>query len=83
VDGLVEGQQRPLSAPLHTSIGAGGDQESNTNDDRVSLHPDDPKNFMKLCSALRILIRRRLTDPDINRAEGLLREYGTELISVF
>ena len=53
-----------------------------TNDERFSMHPDDPRNFLKLCSALRILIQRRLTDLEIDQADSLLREYGTELISV-
>jgi hypothetical protein len=52
------------------------------NDDRFSLHPDDPCNFLKLCSAIRILIRRRLTDSSIDQADRLLCEYCTELITV-
>lgn len=53
-----------------------------TKEDRFSLHADDPRNFLKLCSALRILIRRCITESDIDQADRLLREYCTELISV-
>jgi len=55
---------------------------SDSAQDKFSLHPDDPHNFLKLCSALRILIRRRLTSRDIDHAEVLIREYCTELIHV-
>lgn len=27
-----------------------------TNDERFSMHQDDPRNFLKLCSAVRILV---------------------------
>ena len=50
--------------------------------DKFLLHPDDPSNFLKLCAAIRILLRRRLTDSDIDCADRLIREYCTELISV-
>jgi len=53
-----------------------------TKDNRVSLHPDDPWNFLKLCSALHILIKRHITDLDIDQADHLVREYYTELILV-
>lgn len=29
------------------------------------LHPDDPANFMKLCMALRLLMKREVSDADI------------------
>lgn len=47
-----------------------------------TLHPDDPANFMKLCEAIRVLLSPTLTDADINKSDGLLREYCTELITV-
>jgi hypothetical protein len=50
--------------------------------DKFRLHPSDPSNFLKLCAAIRVLLRRRLTDSDINAAERLIRGYCTELISV-
>ena len=53
-----------------------------TTTDKFCLNPDDPCNFLKLCSALRILIRQHLTDLDIDQADRLLREYCTELILV-
>jgi hypothetical protein len=56
--------------------------DHDVNSDKFTLHPDDPKNFLKLCSALCILTQRRLLDSDINQAEQLLREYCSELIPV-
>jgi hypothetical protein len=50
--------------------------------DKFQLHPNDPSNFLKLCAAIRILLRRQFTDSDVDRAERLIREYCTELISV-
>lgn len=68
---------------MSTTMVANDDPDSpDTNDERFSMHPDDPCNFLKLCSALRILIQRCLTDLEIDQADRLLREYGTELISV-
>lgn len=46
------------------------------------LHPDDPANFLKLSEALRILTQHFLDDADVSRADVLLREYCTELITV-
>jgi hypothetical protein len=59
-----------------------GDGTENLDDLKFSLHPDDPGNFLKLCSALRILVRRVICDTDINEADRLIREYNTELIKV-
>ena len=53
-----------------------------TNDARCSLYPDNPWNFLKLCLALRILIRQHVTDSDIEQADCLLRDYCTKLILV-
>ena len=49
---------------------------------RFSLHPDDPKNFLKLSAALIILTKKTITTPELLTADNLLREYCTELISV-
>ena len=54
----------------------------NANGDRLNLHSDDPANFLKLSMAIRILIKRTITDDDIDEADWLLCEYNTELIKV-
>jgi hypothetical protein len=85
VDGIPEGEQRvpPPPQPSFAAPSANADfGEPGANQDKFALCPDDPANFLKICSALRILIRRRLTDPDIDRADALIREYCTELIPV-
>ena len=37
--------------------------------DKFLLHPDDPSNFLKLCAAIRILLRRWFTDSEIDCAD--------------
>lgn len=84
IEGLPEGMQQALPAPQDQ-------QQENTDedlinasnsDDRFSMHPDDSNNFLKLCSALHILMQRRLVDSDIDFADRLIREYCTELIPI-
>jgi hypothetical protein len=84
VDGFPDGEQRVLPAPQHQDE-AMPDEQADGDDiqnDKFLLHPEDPTNFLKLCAALRVLIRRRITDSDIDTADRLLREYCTELIPV-
>jgi len=93
VEGLPEGQLRgPPHPPGDTTGNLPGDTEmlfipdnshtSDVNGDRLSLHSDDPANFLKLSMAIRILIKRTIVDDDIDEADRLLREYNTELIKV-
>ena len=86
IEGLPEGEQRSIPPPSTSSTVIANDDlqvdSLATNDDRFSLHPDDPQNFLKLCLALRILIRRRITESDIDQADRLVRKYCTELILV-
>ncbi|KAF8834357.1 hypothetical protein BDN67DRAFT_1016592 [Paxillus ammoniavirescens] len=90
VEDLPEGQVRAPPPPPGAEIPTqpetahpdDNDDLSNT-DEKFSLHPDDPINFLKLCSALRILIRRKLSDHDINQADSLLHEYNIELIKLY
>jgi len=39
---------------------------------KFSLHPDNPKNFLKLCCVLHILVQHHPTDADIDHADHLL-----------
>jgi hypothetical protein len=83
IEGLPEGEQCSPPQPFESTVVLDHDLDGPAaNNDRFSLHPDDPRNFLKLCSAIRILIRRRLTDSSIDQADRLLREYCTELITV-
>ena len=50
--------------------------------DKFLLHLDDPSNFLKLCTAIRILLRHWFTDSEIDCADRLIHKYCTELISV-
>lgn len=46
----------------------------------ANLHPDDPANFLKLCRAIRILIKREINDADLEEADALIRQYCSELV---
>lgn len=46
------------------------------------LHPEDPAHFLKLSSALRLLLQRELTDADITEADRLLQGYCGDLARV-
>jgi hypothetical protein len=84
VEGVPGGEQRVPPPPASQSY-VNADEvvaDPDIAHDKFSLHPDDPKNFLKLCCALRIFVRRRPTDADIDRADRLLREYCMELITV-
>jgi hypothetical protein len=47
-----------------------------------NLHQDDPGNFLKLCTALKILVAPTITEAELQEADGLIREYGLELVHV-
>jgi hypothetical protein len=85
VEGLPEGEQRALPPPTQISTAVSNEDDpidAGDTQDKFLLHPDDPNNFLKLCAAIRILLRRRLTDSDIDHADRLIRQYCTELIQV-
>ena len=50
--------------------------------DQYCLNPEDPTNFLKLVSALKLLLADSLNDQDIDEGDRLIREYNTELITV-
>ena len=50
--------------------------------DKFLLHRSNPNNFLKLCTTICILLHRQLTDPEIDHADQLIREYCIKLISV-
>ncbi|KAJ6517961.1 hypothetical protein C8R47DRAFT_1062533 [Mycena vitilis] len=47
-----------------------------------NLHPDDPGNFCKLSSAVKLLLSHPITDQQIDTSEQLLRSYCLELITL-
>ena len=84
IEGVPDREQRIPPPPANQSY-ANADEDVLDPDlalDKFSLHLDDPKNFLKLCCVLHILVRHCPTDADIDRADRLLREYCTELITV-
>ncbi|KAJ7126601.1 hypothetical protein C8R43DRAFT_897637 [Mycena crocata] len=59
------------------------DVETTAPDPPFALHPDDPANFLKLSSALSIFQQEILSEFDITRADGIIRSYCTELITLY
>lgn len=47
-----------------------------------NLHPADPGNFLKLSSAIKILVSDTITEPELQSADKLSRDYCQELIAV-
>ncbi|KAG2743404.1 hypothetical protein P692DRAFT_20821413 [Suillus brevipes Sb2] len=83
VEDLLEGQVQPPPPPP-TALGPEASRfEDTETDTKFSLHPDDPRNFLKLCTALRIIIKHHITDEDLDRVDLLIRDYVTELISLY
>ncbi|TFY72264.1 hypothetical protein EVG20_g747 [Dentipellis fragilis] len=48
-----------------------------------NLHPDDPSNFFKLSSFLKIVLSPTITDQAIDEAEHLIRAYCRELVHLY
>ncbi|KIK33063.1 hypothetical protein CY34DRAFT_27105 [Suillus luteus UH-Slu-Lm8-n1] len=59
------------------------DGNSEPTNNKFSLHPDDPANFLKLSAAFRILIKHQICDHELDHADRLLREYCSELINLY
>ncbi|KAI6034173.1 hypothetical protein BKA83DRAFT_55423, partial [Pisolithus microcarpus] len=77
------GDQRMLEDPPEEA--QIGDDPSTMDDStgRLSLHPDDPANFLKLSMVIRILVKRTITDNDLDVAHRLLCEYNMELVRLY
>ncbi|KAF7358278.1 hypothetical protein MVEN_00876900 [Mycena venus] len=55
-------------------------RDSNT---PVNLHPDDPANSLKLCTAIKTYVRESITEDELVRADKLYREYCLELVELY
>lgn len=82
VDDLLEGQVRPPPPPPTAGPKSNRYDDAET-DAKFSLHPDDPGNFLKLCTALRIIIKQRISNEDLDKVDLLIRDYGNELICLY
>ncbi|KAJ6501497.1 hypothetical protein C8R47DRAFT_1107562 [Mycena vitilis] len=69
--------------------GADSDDDEDSDDEEreartpPNLHPDDPGNFCKLSSAVKLLLSHPITDQQIDTSEQLLRSYCLELITLY
>ncbi|KAF7363429.1 hypothetical protein MSAN_00998700 [Mycena sanguinolenta] len=59
------------------------EDEAKDNATPPNLHPDDPKNFLKLASAVKILVAHTITEADLTHADTLIREYCWELVDLY
>ncbi|KAF8131720.1 hypothetical protein K438DRAFT_1788225 [Mycena galopus ATCC 62051] len=61
------------------------DEEEEEREGRTpsNLHPDDPSNFCKLSSAIKLLLAHPITHAQIDESERLLRSYLPELITLY
>ncbi|KAJ7864719.1 hypothetical protein B0H13DRAFT_2237002 [Mycena leptocephala] len=59
------------------------EDEARDNATPPNLHPDDPKNFLKLSSAIKILVARTITEADLTQSDQLMREYCWELVELY
>ncbi|KAF7968608.1 hypothetical protein HWV62_30027 [Athelia sp. TMB] len=59
------------------------DEDSDDKGAASRLHPDDPDNFVKLSTALCLLLSCEITEDVIDMADELIREYCTELIDLY
>ncbi|KIK81093.1 hypothetical protein PAXRUDRAFT_35984 [Paxillus rubicundulus Ve08.2h10] len=50
---------------------------------KFSLHPDDPINFLKLSSALHLLVKDTILDTEVEEADQLIHQYCMELITLY
>ncbi|KAJ7799473.1 hypothetical protein B0H14DRAFT_3787754 [Mycena olivaceomarginata] len=55
-------------------------RDSNT---PVNPHPDDPANFLKLCTAIKSYVRESITEDELVLADKLYREYCLELVELY
>jgi len=78
-DGMYGQSSKAKSKKRPRKKAAAGQQEEEI---AGNLHPDDPKNFLKLCRAIQILNLRMITEADLQEADRLLREYCAELVTV-
>ncbi|KAJ7739013.1 hypothetical protein B0H16DRAFT_1729688 [Mycena metata] len=58
------------------------EDEARDNATPSNLHPDDPKNFLKLSSALKILVAQVITERDLAMSDRFIREYCAELVDL-
>jgi len=85
IEGVSEGEQHVLPPPTQSATTAPNEEDqtdTGITQDKFLLNPNNPDNFLKLCAAIRILLRCQFTDSDVDHADRLIREYCMELISV-
>ncbi|KAJ7277643.1 hypothetical protein C8J57DRAFT_173563 [Mycena rebaudengoi] len=75
-------QQRRRKRPKQDT-NTQADDEARDNRSAPNLHPDDPGNFLKLCTAIKILVSRTITEEELVIADKLIREYCLELVTLY
>lgn len=67
---------------LFPDVGSDNEDEEQGAARPCNLHPDDPANFMKLASVLRIFFAQEITRGEVEEGDRVLREYCIELMHV-
>ncbi|KAL4078647.1 hypothetical protein V8B97DRAFT_2021036 [Scleroderma yunnanense] len=83
---LAKLKGKPSNPALGTFINDTLDEsvtEIDKTDGKCILYPNDPANFLKLCAAIHLLIKKTITNEEISSVDVLLREYCMELIQLF
>ncbi|KAJ7170889.1 hypothetical protein C8R43DRAFT_1120617 [Mycena crocata] len=80
--GLNLTQQRRRKRARKTASTEAEDEERD-NATPPNLHPDDPANFLKLCTAIKILVLDTITENSLQSSDELLRAYCQELVDLY
>ncbi|KAF8155108.1 hypothetical protein K438DRAFT_2026517 [Mycena galopus ATCC 62051] len=83
--GLNPTQQKKRKRQQQQDKAANSIEEDEARDNATpsNLHPDDPKNFLKLSSALKVLVAREITEEELTQSDTLIRSYCAELVDLY
>ncbi|KAJ7188886.1 hypothetical protein C8R46DRAFT_1024111 [Mycena filopes] len=59
------------------------EDEARDNASPPNLHPADPGNFLKLSTAIKILVSDEITEAQLQASDTLLRDYCQELVELY
>ncbi|KAJ7156359.1 hypothetical protein C8R46DRAFT_1115786 [Mycena filopes] len=63
--------------------GTDAEDEARDNASPPNLHPADPGNFLKLSTAIKILVSDEITEAQLRASDTLLRDYCQELVELY
>ncbi|KAJ7143704.1 hypothetical protein C8R44DRAFT_724739 [Mycena epipterygia] len=81
--GLNPTQQKKRKRQQQQQKSTPEEDEARDNATPPNLHPDDPDNFLKLCTALKVFVQDTILEAELIDADKLIREYGLELVDLY